>query len=119
MNNIAAIILAWSIHYNIDPTLVTKIIKVESNYNVNAIGEHGEIGLMQLKPESFPEYKKKELFNPNINIMLGIKYLAEVKEKCKHKYKNTFVICYNKGVTGGSKINYPKLDSYYIKINKE
>lgn len=106
------LILFWSSFYNVDPTITMQVIEVESNYNVTAVGTQGEIGLMQLSPNSFPSLKPETLFNPSVNIRLGVKYLAECKKSCKHKKDMDFLICYNAGIVGGSKYKYPRLSKY-------
>lgn len=109
---ILSLILFWSSAYNIDPTITMKVIKIESNYNTKALGSQGEIGLMQLKPSSFPNYSISNLYKPDINIMLGVKYLSECKKRCQHKNDLDWILCFNAGITGGNKYKYPKLSKY-------
>lgn len=116
---ILSLIFIYSSLYNIDPYLVMNVIRTESNYNKYAIGTHGEIGLMQLMPNSFPKYNKSQLFNIETNIKLGIKHLSEAKHNCKHQELNQFIICYNKGIKGGNKVQYPHKDKYYQRVTNE
>jgi soluble lytic murein transglycosylase-like protein len=113
---ILALVFSFSASYGIDHNIALAVIQHESGFNERAVGGHGEIGLMQLLPSSFPGYTRDELFKPEINIMLGIKYLAEVKQACKHKEDKTYLVCYNLGVTKGSNVKYPKLFPYYKNV---
>ncbi len=106
------LVLFWSSVYNVDPRVAMQVIAVESNYKVNAVGSQGEVGLMQLAPDSFPKLKRSTLFDPAVNIRLGIKYISECKRSCKHKKDKDYLVCYNAGITGGSKYKYPRMSKY-------
>ncbi len=75
--------------YNVDPYLVNAIISIESGFNLNAVSSRGALGLMQLMPATAKELAKREkmeikrehLFDPEINIALGVRYLAELGER--------------------------------------
>jgi soluble lytic murein transglycosylase-like protein len=60
--------------------LVDAVMKVESGYDPRALGEAGEIGLMQLIPETAAllgfQGTVLELAEPTVNITLGTTYLA-------------------------------------------
>lgn|SRR5690554_3430659 len=71
--------------YDIDPLLVTAMMRVESDFNPNAVSPKGARGLMQLMPETaawaaerlnLAEYEHDDLFDPEINISIGVWYLA-------------------------------------------
>lgn len=102
-----------------DHKLAIAVAKHESGLNVNATGALKEVGLFQLRPEFVKEYTRAELYDPRINIMVGVKRLAETKKKCKHKGKSEFLVCYNCGVTKGNKIRFPKLFPYVVEVNKK
>ena len=61
--------------------LARAVVQVESNYNPNARGAVGEVGLMQLRPRTARGmgYKgsMKKLHNPDTNLAYGMKYLGE------------------------------------------
>ena len=113
---IISLILQYSDQYNIDPVLVAAVIQNESSFNTKAVGPVGEVGLMQLRPEYFPQYSKQQLFNPKVNIRLGVEHLSRIKMSCKHQDKNTWIVCYNTGIAGGNKIKHPELFPYYKKV---
>ena len=80
----------YSSEENVDPLLVYAIIKAESNFEEGATSNRGACGLMQLldgtarevAENSVIEYESAEtLYNPEINIRLGIKYFASLKKQ--------------------------------------
>lgn len=112
---IASLILAAAVHFNISPELALGIAKQESSLNPRAIGPVGEIGLMQIRPR-YSKFSRNELFNPIINIVEGLRMLSFAKKYCKHQKDYTWIVCYNAGVSGGSKIDNPKEFEYYKKV---
>jgi len=60
--------------------LAQAVIRIESNFRVNARGAAGEIGLMQIKPATARMMgysgSVKGLYDPETNIRYGMKYLA-------------------------------------------
>lgn len=80
----------YSKENNIDSLLIYSIIKAESNFERNAVSNRGATGLMQLLDETANEvarnesleYKSAEtLYNPEKNIILGVKYYATLKNE--------------------------------------
>lgn len=57
------------------PQLIHSVIKVESNYNPNAVSAKGAQGLMQLIPSTAQRFGVADSFNPVENIQGGAKYL--------------------------------------------
>lgn len=120
---ISVCIYKYSSILNIDPKLVAAVIAVESNFNTRAIGKsHGEIGLMQLRPEfhlvSVKDInkRKKTLFDMDTNVETGVRYIA----KLKRVFSNTshgidFIEHYNIGPNRApSSFNYTKkIGKYY------
>jgi soluble lytic murein transglycosylase-like protein len=68
------IIQKVSLRYNIDPALVKAIIRVESEYNPNAISNKGAKGLMQLMPVTARYLGVDDVFNPEQNIHAGVRH---------------------------------------------
>ena len=57
------------------PELLHSVIKVESNYNPNAVSPKGALGMMQLIPSTAKRFGVGNVFNPVENIQGGAKYL--------------------------------------------
>ncbi|MEI5677953.1 MULTISPECIES: transglycosylase SLT domain-containing protein [unclassified Mesorhizobium] len=76
----SSIVARYAATYGVPVSLAHAVIRVESNYNPNARGSAGEIGLMQIKPSTarMMGYSggTAGLFNPETNIKFGMKYLA-------------------------------------------
>jgi len=107
-----SIINKYAAAYRISPALVKAIIKVESNFNEQAVGRtHKEVGLMQLHPRYFPLAS----FDPAANIKMGVKYLAKMRQACYSRYKEAWFICYNTGPNTKRQVNV-KLNKYYKKV---
>jgi soluble lytic murein transglycosylase-like protein len=61
--------------FQVDPQLVHAIIKVESEYDPQAVSPKGAMGLMQLIPETAQRFGVANPFNPKENIEGGVGYL--------------------------------------------
>ncbi len=63
---------------NIDPHLIRCIIKVESNFNKDAVSVAGAMGLMQLMQDIAQAYNVDDPFNPEQNIKAGVKHFKSL-----------------------------------------
>lgn len=108
-------ILFYSLLNGIDPNITKAVIETESSNNPMALGKKGDSGLMQIRHQFVPE-SQLQLFNPCTNIMRGVSILKQAKDKCKHKINQTWLVCYNLGIKGGSKIKHPTHFIYYKKV---
>lgn len=98
----------YSKKYNVDENLVYAVMKVESNFNVNAESGKGAVGLMQLMQTTAKDVVKQTdievgnstikeiLLNSESNINIGTKYLSILLKK----YKNVelAITAYNAGI---------------------
>ena len=64
----------------IDPYLVKCIIKIESNFNADAVSVAGAMGLMQLMQETARYYKVRDPLDPEENLYAGITHLRSLLE---------------------------------------
>lgn len=70
-----AVIHRYARHYRLNPSLLTAIIKAESNFDRFAISKSGAQGLMQLMPATAEEMSVRDPFDPTQNIAGGSQYL--------------------------------------------
>ena len=95
----------YSEEYNIDKYLVYAIIKAESNFEERAESASNAVGLMQIMEATAFETANKmdlniseeNLFNPELNIKIGLKYFTSLLEKYDNNY-NLAIIAYNAGI---------------------
>ena len=76
-----------ALKYNIDPLLISALIRAESHFFHKARSNRGAIGLMQLMPATAREladehtmrgYTDRDLEKPDVNIRLGVYYLHKL-----------------------------------------
>ncbi len=94
VDQIADNIQACAQQHAVEPQLVLAVMQQESSFNHQAVGDHGERGLMQLSFVTATELGVRwdEAFNIETNICAGTKYLANLvtrfgaPEKAAHHY---------------------------------
>lgn len=126
-------VVAYSEEFGLEKALVYSVIKVESDFDSNAISRSGALGLMQMLPatakwiakELGEEYSDENMFEPKTNIRYGCFYLKYLFDKFK---KMDIVICaYNAGegkvfdwIEDGEivreKIDYKETLNYLVKV---
>ena len=121
-------IIRMSEKHSYDPVFLLAIMKTESGFNPNAIGAHGEIGLMQIKPKTaaWITVKKKmawkgseALKNPSYNTEVGALYFEYLKKSLKSKESAHYINAYNLGMASlyrlpaSERISHPYYDKVY------
>ncbi len=92
--------------HNVDPYFVKGLIRQESLFEAEALSWAGARGLMQIMPETGKRlygsdqyeqpYDEKLLYDPDLNIRLGIKYLSQLNKRFGNNGMH-ILISYNAG----------------------
>ena len=98
-------VVKYAEEYNMDKYMVYAIIKAESNFDENAKSSSNAIGLMQIMETTALETANKmnlevteeELFKPEINIKIGLKYFTYLLNHYNNNYPLA-IIAYNAGM---------------------
>ncbi|WP_297630008.1 lytic transglycosylase domain-containing protein [uncultured Clostridium sp.] len=126
--------------YNLNPLFVLSVIKIESNFNPNALSDANARGLMQITVSTGTDianslgmnnFKDEDLYNPEINIKMGCYYLRNLYNEFGNW--DLVIAAYNGGrgnvqkwlksneySKDGQLINipFPETKNYVVKVNK-
>jgi hypothetical protein len=91
-----AIIAAEAKKHGVDASLVSAVIRAESNYQPRALSRKGARGLMQLMPATARRLEVRRPFDPASNVAGGVKYLKELAQRFKHR-PELVLAAYNAG----------------------
>jgi soluble lytic murein transglycosylase-like protein len=90
-NEYSDLILIHSYYNGMNPWLLASMIAKESSFNSRAKSYVGAMGLMQVMPNwhenesgifwGKPDYNRKDLYDPNTNIRIGVAILKHYIEK--------------------------------------
>ena len=104
----------------VKPSLALAVAQVESNFNANAISNKGAIGIMQIMPKTARDMygvPKHKLFDPVINIKIGISFLDHLIKKYKGRI-DIALSHYNGGSAVGKWPNVKIIPATYIYVLK-
>jgi soluble lytic murein transglycosylase-like protein len=119
-DEIVKAVIESSKEFDIPTGLIISVMRVESDFNVNAVSPKGAIGLMQLMPATAASIGVNP-YNPVQNIIGGVYYLRY----CLNLKDGNIALalaCYNAGPNGGvpeETYNYIKnIVQYYKEISR-
>lgn len=118
--SIAKLIVNECSKHEVDPLLVTSIIRAESMFKHTARSNRGALGLMQIMPSTGAYLAKaiddesisvRDLQDPEINIRLGVYYVARLLSRYQGDH-NYALVAYNWGPSNlarakSQNLNYP------------
>jgi soluble lytic murein transglycosylase-like protein len=108
--------------HDVEPSLVDSVIRVESNYNPNAVSSAGAMGLMQLIPSTARRFGVNNTFHPEQNIEGGVRYLKYLMQ-LYHGDERLALAAYNAGEGAVAKYKgippYPETQNYVYQVGKK
>lgn len=101
----------------IDADFAVAVATVESSLNPKAVGDLGEIGLFQLRPE-YHDVRKGQTRH---NIRVALNYLKDIKAKWEPKVGRAWFVMYNCGPEKPPKLfrERPTETKYFKKVMRE
>ncbi|HEV8231534.1 MAG TPA: lytic transglycosylase domain-containing protein [Thermoanaerobaculia bacterium] len=82
--------------HGVDASLISAVIRAESNYEPRALSRKGARGLMQLMPATAQRLEVRRPFDPAANVSGGVRYLRELAERFHHR-PELVLAAYNAG----------------------
>ena len=111
--------LCWE--YGVDYEMVKAVIQTESDWNHKAVSTSGAIGLMQILPSTAKsefQTPKQDLFDPYVNVTVGIKYLSQLNEHFDDLESTLTAYSHGPTVTKKYSNNYISNNFYVKRVQK-
>ncbi len=83
--------------YGVDARLAHALIRVESNYQADAVSPKGAMGLMQLMPATARQYSVANPFDPEQNLAGGLRHLRGLLDRYGRGRESLALAAYNAG----------------------
>ena len=115
------LISSASKRYGVSFSLIKAMIKVESNFNPNAVSRAGAIGLMQIMPINLKHLDISDPYNAWENVMGGANYFRQLLDRFNGKVPFALA-AYNAGPSTVEKYKnippFPETKRYVKKVMK-
>ena len=88
-NDIKQMVIEESSNSRVPPALALAVAKVESDFSADALSTAGARGVMQIMPKTARDefgVDEDELWNPRLNIQLGIDFLAKLYQQYDRRW---------------------------------
>lgn len=107
--------------HGVEVSLVHSVIRAESNYNPRAVSPKGAQGMMQLIPATARRFGVSNVFDPEQNILGGVKYLRFLLDYYSGDYPKV-IAAYNAGEAAVDKFHgippYAETQEYVLRVAK-
>lgn len=105
--------------YGLEFALVKAIVQVESNFDPAAVSTAGAVGLMQIMPANFTEFRLRDPYEPRANIMAGARYFKSLLNRFNNDLRLSLA-AYNAGPGAVARFNgvppYPETRNYINRV---